>query len=119
MASKHTDGEWVFKGDISFAQVQCADGTQKGRLAASIFHIGDNFRPMIRVGAPTDDPAEVAANAHLVAAASNLLKALEGAIGALEFSRDYHSDLSNEEQAFAQDRLDDAINALAKARGEG
>lgn len=40
--------------------------------------------------------------------------ALRGAIGALEFSRDYHRDLGNEEQAFCQDKLDAANAALAK-----
>lgn len=44
-----------------------------------------------------------------------LINALKGAIGALEFSRDYHSDLGNFYQAYAQDKLDEAINALALA----
>lgn len=39
-------------------------------------------------------------------------EALRGAVGALEFSRDYHKDLGNEDQAFAQDRLDAARKAL-------
>lgn len=56
-------------------------------------------------------------DALLIAAAPDLLEALRGAIGALEFSRDYHNDLSNEEQAFAQDRLDAALKAIAKATG--
>lgn len=46
---------------------------------------------------------------------AELVEALKGAIGALEFSRDYHSDLSNAEQALAQDRLDAATKALAMA----
>ena len=55
----------------------------------------------------------------LIAAAPELLAALEGAIGALEFSRDYHSDDgSNEDQAFAQDTLDAARKAIAKAKLE-
>jgi len=49
---------------------------------------------------------------------SILVAALKGAIGALEFSRDYHSDLGNEEQVFAQDKMDAAINAIAKAEGK-
>ncbi len=44
-----------------------------------------------------------------------LLEALKGAVGALEFSRDYHNDLGNEDQAFAQDKLDAAVKAIAKA----
>lgn len=49
---------------------------------------------------------------------SGLVKAVEGSIGALEFSRDFHSDGSNADQAFAQDRLDDATSALAAVRGQ-
>ena len=62
-----------------------------------------------------NEALENAANA--IAAAPDLLAALQGAIGALEFSRDYHKDLGNEEQAFCQDRLDAALNAIAKATG--
>lgn len=43
-----------------------------------------------------------------------LVAALKGAVGALEFSRDYHADLGNEDQAFAQDRLDAATKAIAR-----
>lgn len=50
---------------------------------------------------------------------AELLEALQGAIGALEFSQDFHRDLGNEEQAFAADRLDAARAAIAKALGEG
>jgi hypothetical protein len=42
--------------------------------------------------------------------------ALEGAIGALEFSRDYHADLSDAEQAFCQAKLDAARAAIAAAK---
>ncbi|WP_374649046.1 hypothetical protein [Rhizorhabdus sp.] len=42
-----------------------------------------------------------------------VLSALRGAVGALEFSRDFHRDLSNAEQAFAQDKLDSVIAAIA------
>ena len=55
--------------------------------------------------------------AAMFAASLEMLDALKGAIGALEFSRDFHSDLGNEEQAFAQDKLDAALKAIAKATG--
>ena len=60
-------------------------------------------------------PQEVEEAALLIAAAPELLAALQGAIGALEFSQDYHRDLGNEDQAFAADRLDAARSAIAKA----
>lgn len=63
------------------------------------------------------DGENAVADARLMAAAPDLLEALRGAIGALEFSRDYHRDLGNEEQAFTQDKLDAAVNAIAKATG--
>lgn len=47
----------------------------------------------------------------------SLFNALKGAIGALEFSRDFHHDLGNEEQAFAQDKLDLALSAIAEYEG--
>lgn len=52
--------------------------------------------------------------ASLVEEVERLREALQGAIGALEFSRDYHRDLGNEEQSFAQDKLDAALKALEK-----
>lgn len=55
---------------------------------------------------------------RLIAAAPALFAALEDAIGALEFSRDYHKDLGNAEQAFCQDKLDAARAAIAQAKGE-
>lgn len=48
------------------------------------------------------------ARSRLIVAAPDLVAALRGAIGALEFSRDYHRDLG-------QDRLCAAYAALAKA----
>lgn len=64
----------------------------------------------------------ITANAEFIVKACNshydLLEALKGAIGALEFSRDYHGDLGNEEQAFAQDKLDAALKAIEKAEGK-
>ncbi|MFZ3193818.1 MAG: hypothetical protein WA154_11520 [Moraxellaceae bacterium] len=58
------------------------------------------------------------ANARLIAAAPELLAALQGSIGALEFSQDFHRDLGNEEQAFVADKLDAALKAIAKATGQ-
>lgn len=48
-----------------------------------------------------------------------LVEALDGAVGSLEFSRDYHTDLGNEEQAYCQDRLDAALAALSAAKEAG
>ena len=64
-----------------------------------------------------DDNTALENAAHVITAAGDLFEALKGAIGALEFSRDYHKDLGNEDQAFAQDRLDAALKAIARATG--
>ncbi|WP_303832302.1 hypothetical protein [Asticcacaulis taihuensis] len=72
-----------------------------------------------QIPASTSRSADQAmAIARRFAANPLLIEALEGAIGALEFNRDYHKDLSNEEQAFAQDKLDAATRALAISKGE-
>lgn len=65
-----------------------------------------------------EDGAETEANIDLVSAAPELLAALEGAIGALEFSLEFHRDLGNSDIAFAADKLDAAVKAIAKARGQ-
>lgn len=88
-----------------------------------IVHAGGKYicNALISNGPPKNNQKlveEAMANARLIAAVQELYEALAGAIGALEFSRDYHSDLGNEDQAFAQDKLDAATKALAKARGE-
>jgi hypothetical protein len=58
-------------------------------------------------------------DAYLIAAAPELYEALEGAIGALEYSVDCaRDDGDNSDIDFAQSKLDAALNALAKARGE-
>jgi hypothetical protein len=69
-----------------------------------------NFHGCMAAG---HDPEALAA---LFAASPRLLEALEGAIGALEFSRDYHADLSDAEQAFCQAKLDAARAAIAAAK---
>lgn len=64
-------------------------------------------------------PRDHAANAHLIAAAPELYAALEGAIGALEYSVDCaRDDGNNEDIDFAQSKLDAALLVLATARGE-
>lgn len=102
---KHTPGPWSF----DYGTVP-PDGP--GTYADIYVDGGDTIIAHFNNQIP-----EGLANARLIAAAPALLKALRGAIGALEFSRDYHSDLGNEEQAFCQDKLDAAHKAIAQATG--
>lgn len=63
------------------------------------------------------DEAEVRANAHLIAAAPDLLEALEGAIGALEMDHDAGKDMGDADwEGIAYQRLEAARAAIAKAR---
>lgn len=96
MASNHTPGPW------SVDDIDTIVGPDSQHIATT--WCGEGFGP------DTEN-----ANALLICAAPTLLAALKGAIGALEFSRDYHSDLGNEEQAFCQDKLDAAVRAIALA----
>jgi hypothetical protein len=98
----HTPTPW-----INLAGTSRALFTEDGQQIA-FFPITDL---PIKEAAANEAFARVAVNSH-----DALVEALRGAIGALEFSRDYHKDLGNEEQAFAQDRLDAAIRALEEAK---
>lgn len=97
--ANHTPGPWVANGH-------------------NVHTRPDESAVCVCVSMGTRNNAEASANARLIASAPELLEALEGAIGALEFSRDYHADLGNEDQAFAQSMLDAALSAIAKARGQ-
>ena len=96
----HTPGPWI----IDLASDEIHD-TKGNPIATTWCHAGCGWQTK-------------AANARLIAAAPDLLEALRGAIGALEFSQDFHRDLGNEEQAFAADKLDAALKAIAKATGQ-
>ncbi len=99
--AKHTPGPWLVTRQYVVGPRDESDSQGFGMVVGVADVYGENRNQ----------------DAHLIAAAPDLLEALKGAIGALEFSRDYHADLSNAEQAFAQDRLDAALAALAKAEG--
>ena len=61
---------------------------------------------------------ESQANARLIAAAPELLEALQGAIGALEQDVDTGADYNDADwSGIAQQRLDDARAAIARATG--
>lgn len=46
-----------------------------------------------------------------------MVAALEGSVGALEFSLDFHRDLGNADISFAADKLDAVTKAITKAKG--
>lgn len=114
--SKHTPGPW-----FAHPHIIRDHGARKPLFSDGLWVV--KFHPEMNALAVVDyaddhDPAtreSAEANARLIAAAPDLYEALQGAIGALEFSQDYHRDLGNEDQAFAADRLDAARAALAKA----
>lgn len=108
--SKHTPGEWLLVDHTVYALNDQGENRFTALVQGGWVHRGS-------FSSERTSEDEKSANAHLIASAPDLLEALKGAVGALEFSRDYHKDLGNEEQAFAQDRLDAATKAIAKATG--
>jgi hypothetical protein len=80
--------------------------------------VTDNRGLVVAVAIGDVPELDAPATARLIASAPDLLEALKGAIGALEFFQDFHRDLGNEDQAFAADRLDAARAAIARATGE-
>lgn len=110
---KHTCGPWRVDDETSDFDIYIV-----GRPAWKATRYGRTGEwDVAAVEILDDHPVETKANARLIAAAPELLEALKGAIGALEFSRDCHGDTSNEDQAFAQRKLDAAVSAIAKAEG--
>jgi hypothetical protein len=82
------------------------------RWFSSGFLYLDSVRQLMQADREAVRAEQAAELAKFKALAETLAEALEGSIGALEFSREYHKDLGNEDQAFAQDRLDAATKAL-------
>jgi len=110
----HTPGKWMAAAKPSSIVGWPVVAAPMGQVICDVAII--NKKPdHISDGEFSAYYAQVEANARLIAAAPDLLAALQGAIGALEFSQDYHRDLGNEDQAFAADRLDAARAAIAKA----
>jgi hypothetical protein len=121
MSAMHTPGPWAIHERFPDYIVPLDHAGRKcGAAADDEVDLREYAQTIASVqsGKRHRTPEEVSANARLIAASPDLLEALKDAVGALEFSRDYHSDLSNAEQAFAQDKLDKALAAIAKARGE-
>lgn len=117
--SKHSPGPWLHSGtesSVNFTEVQLADGTRKGRLATSVCHHSRPGFPMIRVGATSDDPVEVVANARLIAAAPDLLEAAKLALRVAE-SWVYDQLSGTDELGVALAKLGPIRSAIAKAEG--
>lgn len=73
---------------------------------------------VLHIGGTNERALKAAVYSYVAIAYPATIAALKGAVGALEFSRDYHKDLGNEEQAFCQDRLDAALKAIFYAEGK-
>lgn len=104
-ATKHAPGPWEVR--FRFGRETTVSGRQRYPICDT------GTAPLGQANHAREE-----ANARLIAAAPDMLEALKGAIGALEFSRDYHTDLGNAEQAFCQDKLDAALNAIRKAEAK-
>lgn len=124
MTETHTPTPWKGKHQGKFLSTEWTaekEGRARGGCTTAV-PIKAGKQTIALVVSEGWDDTGLEANAEFIVQACNahddLVAALEGAIGALEFSRDFHSDLGNEDQAFAQDKLDAATAALAKARGE-
>lgn len=88
-------------------------------LLAGCYTPENGYFWMVQVADRTTAYAFEEANAYLTAAGPDLYEALQGAIGALEYSVDCaRDDGNNSDIDFAQSKLDAALKALAKARGE-
>lgn len=126
MEAKHTPGPWKLSQSTQFPFDLVVHASGEEILSMRLWaHASGQKTPadaMDGVGFKGDERNQVraalarqVADLTLASAAPDLLEALKGAIGALEFSQDYHRDLGNEEQAFVADRLDAALAAIAKA----
>lgn len=109
MTTKHTPGPWRL--DIAARSAGFAVVASRPKASGGTNRVCST----IPANRTPDAFEEAKANARLIAAAPEMLAALKDAIGALEFCRDYHSDLGNEDQDFAQGKLEAAITAIAKA----
>lgn len=118
---KFTPGPWELDREPRMTM----DGG-KGRLAISVYSRENLGRPLIRVGARTDDEAEVRANGRLIAAAPALYVALEAWQDYDRLLRRYNGPLSaicgSDAEAIERDYgicVEMTTAALALARGEG
>ena len=106
MAAKHTPGPWFI-----FGNGHCVGGANTDATTL-------NEHPTAGIamcGMARRDPAECTANARLIAAAPDLLEALQAAYDALGISYPLHSsDMDKRGAVLAQARA-----AIAKATGEG
>lgn len=107
MSAAHIPAAGSWAVNLFCAQVDSADLCDDGSLVPVCLMLWPT---------PYRDEQTTEAHARLIAAAPDLLAALRGAIGALEFWRDFHSDDgSNADIALCQDKLDAARAAIAKA----
>lgn len=120
--NQHTPGPWAYEFNrderYSDGDVISAEGFKVAIIAG--FNFGTHF------GGPTrewqgeyDDNDEHEANARLIAAAPELLEALEDLIKKYErLHRMYELDMGADERFYAKPELRKSREAIAKARGK-
>lgn len=102
METKHTKGEWVAKQD--------QDSTGATTIRANGINIC--FLSYYNKGVKVLDPYEVEANARLIAAAPDLLIALQRLVQFVEWRQDF---IVEDHELGEQNQYSDALTAIQKA----
>lgn len=125
-ASKHTPGPWVARSSVDDPCCVSIDGNDWPRLAQVVvatYEPSDAWPEAYEEGRPPtlEVSADGLANARLIAAAPDLLKALQRILVAFQFYSAMAKEKIADHPVFDDDIeiINAAAAAIAKARGEG